>query len=365
MRILAITPWLSTRKRPVLAPFMQRDIELLQEDHEVITLHLVSPADLSEDEIDIPGLNLVRVPYHHTMPWTWPGAIRAVRRYARGADLIHTMALPALIPTWLAHLKLPWVHTEHYGMLISKEATPRQKRAIGLLAKLEGKPDHVVAVGPELAAVIEDERGHDGAVSIIGNHVAIDSEPRRTPAEELGRDRQIRMIAVGGLVPHKGPVQAVETLAELRRRGLDAQLTWVGGGVLEEAVRKRAAELGVEDHLVLPGPVQPEDLGGFLRGANVFILPTEHETFGVAIAEALGYGLPVVTSGIGGHLDLLPKQGSRVVERREAELLADAVESLRGDPELMSTLELVAHARRLFSHEDRLKAYEEVYNGVL
>lgn len=55
MRVLAVTPWLSTRKKPVMAPFMQRDIELLQEDHEVITMHLVSPADLSEDEVDIPG----------------------------------------------------------------------------------------------------------------------------------------------------------------------------------------------------------------------------------------------------------------------------------------------------------------------
>ena len=363
MRVLAVTPWLPTRVTPVTAPLIVSDVLLLQQEHEVVVLHLGAPGDLQGEQPEVAGLRVIRIPFHQSQPRTWLPAARELKKYSRSADLVHTMGLPALLPTWLANIRKPWVHTEHYGMLIAGDKTARQRRSIGVLRRLLSKPGQAVAVSEELAKVVSRARQGE-PVPVIENYVPMGSLDGREEEAQLSKDKPLLMVAVGGLAPHKGPVQAVEALAELRGRGWDASLTWVGGGALEKEVRQRARELGVEDELSLPGPVAPEELGSYLDAANLFLLPTEHETFGIALAEALGNGLPVVTSGHGQHTAFLPDHASRVAASRDGRILADSVEELVGDPQLWSPREIVDYAQRRFNSADREADYAWVYSAA-
>lgn len=345
-----------------MAPFMVRDVELIQENHEVLVLHLVNPRDMSAKEIDVPGVRVVRVPFHHTKPRTWLAAAAAVRQHARGADLVHTMALPALLPAWLAASKRPWVHTEHYSELVPLESTQRRKASMAVLKNLLRLPDQSIAVGAALAEVIA--RFSKEPPTVVANEVAM-APVCRLPEEELRSDGPVRMVAVGGLIPRKGPLETVQSVALLRDRGIDARLTWVGVGPLEQEVRELCTSLGVQDHVELLGSVPPEAIPAVLARGNVFVLPTGNETFGVAIAEALAHGLPVVTSGVGGHLEFLPPEASRVVDERTGPAIADAVVSLMEDKTRWGTDRLIEYAKREFSKEARLAAYTSVYERAM
>lgn len=362
--MLVVTPWFPTHRAPGTGIFNLRDVETLAADHQVRVLHLCAPellrpgSDFSGDrEVAQGDFEVVRVPYKVGSLLSTIGAARAIRRELAGADLLHTMALPALIPTRLTRVRVPFVHTEHMSALVTRPPNALSGVVLALAKRLLRRPTEAIAVSAALAAVVDTQRRRPSTV--IPNYVMT---PRGVvEREDCARFERIRMIGVGGLVSRKGPLEAVGTLAELVRRGYDAELEWVGTGPLHAQVQRLAEAEGVATRLRLPGHLDPKQLSEALLAANLFLLPVESETFGVAIAEALAHGLPVVTAGTGGHEEFLPPMASRLVESRNASQLADAVSAVVGDPQLWTRDETAAYAAKLFSEESRRDAYLRVY----
>lgn len=360
MRVLVVTTWFPSRKFPGSGLFNLRDVELLARDHEVRVLHLIAPQLLSGEEDEYEGFSIRRVTFHLSCPATVPAAVRAIREELRSAELLHTMAQPTLIPTRMVGVRTPFVHTEHFSMLLTPPKSRLHAAATALLAPLFRRPTEVVAVSRALASVIDRHRKKPSTV--IGNHVMLPENPPSGAA--LGRGQPIRMISVGGAVERKGPLQAVDTMIELRRRGIDASLTWVGVGPLTTEMQARAERAGAAEHFRAPGFQDPQRLSRMLLDSDLFLLPVETETFGVAIAEAVVHGLPVVVTGTGGHEEMLAPEASRLVSEREAGPLADAVESLLDDPARWSRARIAGDARARFSEDARRAAYLSVYRAA-
>lgn len=365
MRALVVTPWFPNDRAPGSGIFNRRDVELLARNHDVSVLHLVSPGLMSEADSEgwvvQDGYRVRRVPYALTSPRTWGGAVRAIREEARGADLVHSMALPALRPVTRAKVGLPWLHTEHWSALVSPSPSPGERLGRMLFARDLARPDLVIAVGTALAGAIDGFR--EEPTRVIGNRVMTSGGalPRELPADLSGR---VRLIGVGGLVPRKGAIPTVDMVRELVDAGIDAHLSWVGVGAQAEEFSARASELGVSDRVEMLGQLTPEKLQERLLASNVFVLPTEAETFGVAIAEALGHGLPVITSGTGGHLEFLPAEASRVVTERTGRSLARALRELAADERRWSAAEIQGFAEDRFAEAVREREYERAYQDV-
>ncbi|MFV0433674.1 MAG: glycosyltransferase family 4 protein [Leucobacter sp.] len=405
MRVLVVTPWFPSAAHPVSGLFNQRDAQLIARDHDVRVLHLIRPDWYEAEDAravvagsgGAAGIAVARVPFSASDPRTWARAAAAIRTGLRGsgqggsgargsasggagqggsggrgsasggsgqigpeqrpADLLHTMAFPALLPFAARPVRVPWVHTEHFSTLVTPVSRP-VAAALSVLGRLFRRPDEVVAVSAALAAVIDRYRGRKRPASVIGNAVMLPVGPVPDEHDFGGR---LRLIGVGGIVARKGPVEAVDTLVELVRRGVDAELVWAGDGELREQMLERARLGGVVDRLALLGPVAPERLSRELLESDVFLLPVETETFGVAIAEALVHGLPVVTSGTGGHEEFLDRRSSRRVDERSGAVLADAVQALIADPELPSRRAIADAAASRFSEDARAEAYRRVY----
>ncbi len=364
MRVLAVTPWFPSEVRPGLGLFNLRDVEMLALDHEVTVLHLHDPSLGGEPgEWDAaPGIHVVRIPYHYTRPWTIPRALRTLRRLATEADVVHTMAFPALLPMQLASLPTPWIHTEHWSGLLSLPTSLRGRLGHAVLRGGLRRPDEVVAVGQRLSEVIEGIRKEP--VPVIENFVRLASPDHIAERWEAGSGSPLRLVAVGGLVPWKGPIEAVDALADLRSRGVDARFDWAGVGPLRDAVAARAEELGVSEHMRLLGHVSPEALDDVLANAHLFLMATEYETFGIAYAEALGHGLCVVATGTGGHVTFLPDSASRVVEDRSGPSLADAVVELMRNDDRWAPVQIFEYARQRFSPAERRRSYLEIYRRL-
>ncbi|WP_186326299.1 glycosyltransferase [Microbacterium paraoxydans] len=358
-RVLVVTPWFPAPGAEGVGIFNLRDVELLRREQDVTVLHLCPPAQAGSPVDEAESMRIVRVPFSFAQPATFPGAVRALKALLHTHDVLHTMALPALIPARFVRVRQPWVHTEHYSALVTPPASVRSAVSLRLLKTLFARPTETVAVSAALGRVIDQHRRRPSTV--IGNEVM-------TPVDAV-TDRAIparmRLIAVGGLVARKGPDIAVRALALLRARGIDAELVWVGSGPLEADVRAIAAEEGVGGHVRLAGQLSPAELSSELLAADIFVLPVETETFGVAIAEGLAHGLPVVATGTGGHEEFLPREASRLVRPRTPQAVADAILDLRDDPERWSRTRIAADAARRFSPEARRDAYREVYARAL
>jgi glycosyltransferase involved in cell wall biosynthesis len=154
-------------------------------------------------------------------------------------------------------------------------------------------------------------------------------------------DGPIELITVGRLDPEKNPLLLVEAVAALNEAEPDRySLTWIGGGPMEQTIRERAAELGVEDRIDLVGfvPFGPELLDLYRR-AHVFVHVSMTEGVPKVLVEALGCATPIVATDVGGVRDVLDDgRAGLLVPPADLDALVAAIRRLCSDAELRARL---------------------------
>jgi glycosyltransferase involved in cell wall biosynthesis len=118
-----------------------------------------------------------------------------------------------------------------------------------------------------------------------------------------------RLVFVGRLAWDKGVIAIIEILARLHHRDVVLDVIGPGSVKVVRRIRKRAAQLGVQDRVHLVGPIHNTKLPDSLAGAFALLLPSTHaEGLNKSIMEAMSARLPVITYDIPG-MDALVKQG--------------------------------------------------------
>jgi glycosyltransferase involved in cell wall biosynthesis len=108
-----------------------------------------------------------------------------------------------------------------------------------------------------------------------------------------GVPRGRRILAVGNLKPQKNYALLFEAYAAMNKGNGD-RLIVIGDGDLREALEKQARDFGIERWLRMPG--QSECLEAFYQTADLFVMSSRHEGLPTVMIEALGFGLPVVST---------------------------------------------------------------------
>ena len=152
------------------------------------------------------------------------------------------------------------------------------------------------------------------------------------------------LLFVGRLQALKGVDLALETLIELRRRGEPAQLAIVGGPsgpdgrATVTALHERVREANVIDHVHFVAPQSHQLLSTWMRAADVTLVPSRAESFGLVALESSACGTPVVASEVGGLTTLVePGVNGMLMSRRDPGPWADAVLSML-DPDNATVL---------------------------
>lgn len=363
MRVLIVTPWFPNTANPMNGLFVQRDAEMFARQNQVVVLHLVPPNATTLIPEGHPGYRVLSQPFQFNNPASVLRAAETIRRLSKEADVVNSVSMNVLIATYLAGIKKPWVHTEHQVGAVSKPKSLRMSVGRSVTKRFFSYPDEVVAVGQELADAIDLHR--EGTTHVIGNYVRV---PKPDLLSQKTRDfansSEIKLVAVGRAVETKGVLQTVEAIAQLKDRGYNATLKWAGSGAQLEEAKALATGLGVGDKVDFLGFVEPTDLQQLLLDSDIFVLPSVHETFGIAHAEAMTHGLPAVASGKGPHTDFLLPESSVILEERTGEAIADAVQKLVNDPALPTPQEIAEYAAKRFDESVRGSRYQEIFDGL-
>ncbi len=151
----------------------------------------------------------------------------------------------------------------------------------------------------------------------------------------LGLGREKIVLCVGRIDPLKGVDKLIKALPYLRDLGL--KLIVVGGGDDSrsdvEDLRRLASSLEVDDVVVFAGTVKHEQLVYYYNAADVCVVPSYYESFGLVALESLACGTPVVATDVGNHRSVI-RQGETgyVVRDNSPRRLADKIAVLLTGP---------------------------------
>jgi glycosyltransferase involved in cell wall biosynthesis len=146
-------------------------------------------------------------------------------------------------------------------------------------------------------------------------------------------DRTGNVVVLGRLTAQKRIHLAVEAIAVARKLGRRVRLTIFGDGASRAMLEARARDLGLREAVRFAGAVQPADVGEVFAHATCCLMPAQGEGFGLAAAEALMQGVPVVACADGGGLgEIVPPTGAGRLAAPTAEAISSAMLALLDDP---------------------------------
>jgi len=256
-------------------------------------------------------------------PGLRPGAMMTLARLFRSSriDLVHTHnTKPLLYASVAAKIASMGglVHTRH-GQRIG--SSRRQDAAFSLACK---GADRVVCVsGATYRASVEEGLARDSLCTIENG---IDVERFRF----AGPQHDGPVLYVGRLSPEKGVDVLLHSLRRMLLNEPAIRLRIVGTGPSLDELRELARTLGVSGSVEFCGEVS--DVAAHLRQASMLVLPSRSEGLSIAVLEAMGLGLPVVATRVGGTPEAVTHGVTGLlVDKDDVEGLASAVLRLRRD----------------------------------
>jgi glycosyltransferase involved in cell wall biosynthesis len=259
------------------------------------------------------------------------------------ADLSHTHPLIALVHHPLAL---------ESGISIS-EANHFRRRERGALTCTYD----VVVTSPATARLLVADYG------VAPEHIStvVPGTERRPPARGSG-DGSVALISVGAVVPRKGYDLLVTALAGLK--ALPWRLTIVGDRGRDPAAAfwldTTIRRLGLGDRIALAGAVADERLVALYDAADVFVLASRFEGYGMAYAAAIAHGLPVIGTTAGAIPETVPADAGILVPPDDADALAAALRELIENPRERARLAAGARATTFPSWREQAALFASV-----
>lgn len=215
-----------------------------------------------------------------------------------------------------------------------------------------------VALSQEVRKSISDVYGlKEDLVPTIFNGIDLSKCITKTNYRE---NKIFTILHIGRFMQVKNHEILIRSFADFVKEHPCSKLQLLGEGELFAKMQDLAQMLGVVgkvDFLGLQSNVYP-----YLHDADVFCLPSEYEGVPMTLIEAMGTGLPIIASNVGGISDMLANGESALLVKPKINELEDAMETLYSSEELRAKLGQAACRRsEVFSSEAMAKSYMKVY----
>lgn len=345
MRVLVTSRLYPSSSSPVRGTFVHEQVRFLGSH---CRIEVVSPTPLS---LPVPGFGRwtaygrvgrlevrdgieIRYPRYLSLPrrllfsHAWRFYLAALGRAARTPpDLIHAhLAYPDGMAAveYGRRLGCPVVISVHgHDVREIPRANPRWR---GLVARALARAAAVIVSSGDVrervrALGVEEERIH--AIP-----QGVDCRLFTTGPGRPGRGGPWRILYVGRHDRRKGLDVLLEAMHRLRQDGRDLQLRLVGGSPVSgtaEEYRRKVDALALADCVEFVEEQPHEAIPGFMAEADLFVLPSFYDSFGIVVAEAMACGLPVVATRCGGPEELVEEESGKLVPTGDAEGLASGI----------------------------------------
>lgn len=287
-------------------------------------------------------------------------------------DLVHAHYIfPTGVVAYLGKkwFRIPYVVTAHGGDI--DQMPKKSPRIAAWTKKILKQADAVIAVGEKLKRdVVHDFHIEEEKVHVIS--MGVDPEvfyvrPQEIAREtlELSKEATI-LLYVGNVIRAKGIIELIEAFEIVQKENEQLLLYIVGSqkdASFVEEVQAYIKEKQLEESIRLVGPQPQNTLALWMSAADVFVLPSYHEGFGLVALEAMAVGTPVVGSNVGGLPYLLEKDAGILVEPKNSQSLASGIEQALARPEERYT-EAKSEIVKKHSYETIAKELLAIYESI-
>jgi glycosyltransferase involved in cell wall biosynthesis len=258
----------------------------------------------------------------------------------------------------------PLLALVHHPLALESGLSPRDAEALRASERKALAAAHAVIVtSPATARLLSEQFKVERpriTVAIPGN------DP--TPLAHGSRDGVVRLLAVGSIVPRKGYDVLMQALAPLT--DLSWHLTIAGArdrdGTTAQQLDAAIARLGLADRVTVAGSVSDAALSALYQGADLFVLASRFEGYGMAYTEAIAHGLPVVGTNAGAIAETVPKGAGILVPPDDVFALTEALRPLIADAAQRDVLAARARAavRRLPTWRDTAQKFAQAIEAA-
>ena len=265
------------------------------------------------------------------------------------------------------------IHATEYGRHQGWVDKHPQTYIHGVERWITNRSHRVITCSHYMREQVADIFGVEEArISVIPNGIDPDDLPSQ-PAEDLARLRsefatreEKLVLLIGRLVYEKGFQLALEAMPRLIEAVPGTRFLVAGSGTHEAELRRQAEELGLMDHGTFLGWIGDDVLHSLYRIADLTVVPSIYEPFGLVALEAMASGCPCLVADTGGLREVVPHEEAGLRFRaRDPEALTEMAVRVLGDEQLGERLvsDGLEHIRR-FDWADIAEQTVGVYEQV-
>lgn len=286
-------------------------LQMARRGHEVVVF--TSSGDSQSYLEEYGGVEIVRYPKTFTIGQAPMSLSLLFRPYfsKRKLDIIHTHMgnLPApLVAYWYARVKgIPLVTTYHNDCICDFGSAVR-RLCVYLTDRLFydmilSGSDRIIGLSEQSVEQSEHLARYAENVTVVRNGLNLQELEVTCRKDEcrqaLGLPKDATIILfVGALLPIKGLDALLEAMQRVLEACPEAYLVIVGDGAYRAEFQARVPVLGIEENTIFTGTVYGKRKAMYFNAADIFVLPSISEAFGLVLLEASACGLPLVVSGL-------------------------------------------------------------------
>lgn len=208
---------------------------------------------------------------------------------------------------------IPLVGMEHWSQMAFQ---PISKETITLAKQVYSSIDSLITVSSALRDNIFKQIGFNSIVipNMVGSEFYFQ--------ENLSKNSTIRIISTGRLVFEKRFDLLISAMANIHQ---PFELNIIGNGPEKNKLQQLIHKHHLEAQIHLLGYKTKPEIVQLLQNSDLFILPSQSETFGVAYIEALACGLPIIATDCGGPRDIVTEENGLLIPTEDVNALGNAI----------------------------------------
>lgn len=285
--------------------------------------------------------------------------IKMIRKGAYSLVHMHSAKAGAVGRVASVTSRAPAIYTPHAWSFLSPESRLEKLVYVGIEQILALFTRRIICVSLDELRLGRLMIGVGGKLRLVHNGVVVPEVHRRTEEKEL------RIGTIARLARQKGIEYLIQAAEEVCAENETVRFSVAGGGPDYERLRSEIKRSGLGDRFELIGPVS--EPWGYLEQLDIFVLPSLWEGMPFVLLEAMGAGLPVVATDVGGVREVIPDGTfGTVVPPADAGELKDAILQYASSTELRESTGAAARERilREFSRDRMVEATIQVYTEV-